>query len=70
MAFIQDPRLRQRWNQLSHNAEAVTENAAAGIWNFQHRYITPCLAAVGDSGTAQIKRFLDGETVLFEEPIY
>ena len=28
------------------------------------------VAAVGDSGTAQIKRFLDGETVLFEEPIY
>ncbi|EGO60806.1 hypothetical protein NEUTE1DRAFT_144158 [Neurospora tetrasperma FGSC 2508] len=49
MAFIQDPRLRQRWNQISHNAEAVTENAAAGIWTFQHQYITPCLSSLADS---------------------
>ncbi|KAK3373959.1 hypothetical protein B0T24DRAFT_281515 [Lasiosphaeria ovina] len=49
MSFIQDPRLRQRWNQISHNAEAVTENAAAGIWTFQHRYIHPCLAGVGNA---------------------
>lgn len=49
MAFIQDPRLRQRWNQLSQNAEAATENAAAGIWTFQHQYINPCLASVADS---------------------
>ncbi len=28
------------------------------------------VAAVGDSGAAQIKRFLDGTTVLFEEPLY
>lgn len=49
MAFIQDPRLRQRWNQISQNAETVTENAAAGIWTFQHRYITPCLAGLGDA---------------------
>ena len=49
MAFIQDPRLRQRWNQISHNAETVTENAAAGIWTFQNRYITPCLAGVGNA---------------------
>ncbi|KAK2073676.1 hypothetical protein P8C59_007937 [Phyllachora maydis] len=37
----------RRWKQISHNAEAVTENAAAGIWNLQHRYLTPCLAGVG-----------------------
>lgn len=49
MAFIQDPRLRQRWNQISHNAEAVTENAAAGIWTFQHQYITPCFSSLADS---------------------
>lgn len=49
MAFLEDPRLRQRWNQISHNAEAVTENAAAGIWTFQHRYLNPCLACLGDS---------------------
>ncbi|EFW99719.1 hypothetical protein CMQ_37 [Grosmannia clavigera kw1407] len=45
-AFLEDPRLRQRWNQISQNAEAVTENAAAGIWTFQHRYITPCLGSI------------------------
>lgn len=49
MAFIQDPRLRQRWNHISQTTEAVTENAAAGIWTFQHRYITPCFSSVADS---------------------
>ena len=49
MSFIQDPRLRQRWNQLSHNAEAVTENAAAEIWTLQHRYVNPCLAGLAES---------------------
>ncbi|KAK1828332.1 hypothetical protein QBC39DRAFT_359299 [Podospora conica] len=49
MSFIQDPRVRQRWNQLSQNAEAVTENAAAGIWSFQQRYINPCLVGFGDA---------------------
>ncbi|OAA53971.1 hypothetical protein SPI_09178 [Niveomyces insectorum RCEF 264] len=48
-AFFEDPRLRQRWNQLSHNAETVTENAAAGIWTFQHTYVTPCLAGLGEA---------------------
>ncbi|ROW09069.1 hypothetical protein VMCG_03005 [Cytospora schulzeri] len=43
MAFLEDPRLRQRWNQISHNAETVTETAAEGIWTFQHRFIHPCL---------------------------
>ncbi|MDP3896892.1 MAG: GDYXXLXY domain-containing protein [Mesorhizobium sp.] len=28
------------------------------------------VAAVAPDGTAQIKRFLDGETVLYEEPLY
>ncbi|KAH8882803.1 hypothetical protein GQ53DRAFT_753336 [Thozetella sp. PMI_491] len=48
MAFIQDPRLRQRWNRISHNAETVTENAAAGIWSFQQNYLNPCLASALD----------------------
>ncbi|TDZ68426.1 hypothetical protein CTRI78_v002078 [Colletotrichum trifolii] len=47
--FLEDPRLRQRWNQISHNAGEVTENAAAGIWSFQHHYINPCLAAIASS---------------------
>ncbi|KXX78682.1 hypothetical protein MMYC01_205855 [Madurella mycetomatis] len=49
MAFIQDPRLRQRWNQLSHNTEAITSDAAAGIWTFGHRYVNPCLASLADA---------------------
>lgn len=49
MAFLEDPRLRQRWNQIAHDAEAVTENAAAGIWSFQHHYINPCLSSVLES---------------------
>ncbi|EAQ90656.1 hypothetical protein CHGG_02591 [Chaetomium globosum CBS 148.51] len=55
MAFIQDPRLRQTWNQFSHTTEAVTSDAAAGIWTFGHRYINPCLASLAgavDSCTA------------------
>ncbi|KAK0758900.1 hypothetical protein N5P37_008386 [Trichoderma harzianum] len=46
MAFLEDPRLRQRWNQITHDAETVTENAAAGIWTFQHQYINPCLGSL------------------------
>ncbi|CAK7267529.1 hypothetical protein SEPCBS119000_002600 [Sporothrix epigloea] len=48
-AFLEDPRLRRRWNQLSHNAETVTENAAAGIWTFQHAYVSPCLASISEA---------------------
>ncbi|KAJ4256663.1 hypothetical protein NW762_008759 [Fusarium torreyae] len=49
MAFLEDPRLRQRWNQITHDAETVTENAAAGIWTFQHNYINPCFSSVARS---------------------
>jgi hypothetical protein len=49
MAFLEDPRMRQRWNRLSHNAGEVTENAAAGIWTFQHNYINPCFASIAAS---------------------
>ncbi|KAK4679269.1 hypothetical protein QC764_202680 [Podospora pseudoanserina] len=49
MAFIQDPRMRQRWNQISHTTEAVTETAAANIWTFGHTYITPCLGSIGQA---------------------
>jgi hypothetical protein len=46
MAPLQDPRLRQTWNSISHNAEAVTENAATGIWRFTHEYIDPCFVGI------------------------
>ncbi|OAA41772.1 hypothetical protein NOR_05280 [Metarhizium rileyi] len=49
MAFFEDPRLRQRWNQITHDAETVTENAAAGIFTFQQNYINPCFASIADS---------------------
>lgn len=49
MAFLEDPRLRQRWNQIAHDAETATENAAAGIWSFSHHYINPCFSSVSHS---------------------
>lgn len=49
MAFLEDPRLRQRWNQITHEAENVTENAAAGIWSFKEFYINPCFGYMTDS---------------------
>lgn len=45
--LLEDPRYRQTWNQISQNAESATEQAAAGIWNFQHNYINPCFASIG-----------------------
>ncbi|GAP90570.1 hypothetical protein SAMD00023353_5000600 [Rosellinia necatrix] len=53
--FLEDPRLRQRWNQISQTTETVTENAAAGIWSFGHTYVTPCFGSIAsalDSCTA------------------
>jgi len=49
MAFLEDPRLRQRWNQISHTTETVTENAAAGTWTFGHTYINPCVDSISDA---------------------
>ena len=49
MAFLEDPRLRQRWNQISHTTETVTENAAAGIWSFGHTYVTPCFGSIASA---------------------
>ena len=47
--LLEDPRIRQTWNQLSQNAETATENAAAGIWAFQHKYIVPCLRSIAST---------------------
>ncbi|CZR57933.1 uncharacterized protein PAC_07823 [Phialocephala subalpina] len=47
--LLEDPRIRQTWNQISQNAESATENAAAGIWTFQHEYINPCLSSIASS---------------------
>lgn len=46
--LLEDPRIRQTWNQISQNAELATETAAAGIWTFQHTYITPCLSSIAE----------------------
>jgi len=47
--LLEDPRIRQTWNHISHNAETATESAAAGIWAFTHTYINPCFASIGES---------------------
>lgn len=47
--LLEDPRLRQTWNHISHNAETATETAATGVWQFLHNYVNPCFASVGDS---------------------
>ncbi|KFY65427.1 hypothetical protein V496_02573 [Pseudogymnoascus sp. VKM F-4515 (FW-2607)] len=47
--LLEDPRIRQTWNNISHNAETATETAAAGIWSFVHDYINPCFASMGES---------------------
>lgn len=47
--LLEDPRLRQTWNSISHNAETVTETAATGIWQFLHNYINPCFVSIGES---------------------
>ena len=47
--LLEDPRIRQTWNQISQNAETATESAAAGIWTFQHRYINPCFSSISSS---------------------
>ena len=44
--LLEDPRIRQTWNQFSQNAEQATETAAANIWSFQHNYINPCFASI------------------------
>src|SRR5882757_436331 len=44
--LLEDPRIRQTWNQISQNAEQATETAAAGILTFQHNYINPCFASI------------------------
>ena len=47
--LLEDPRLRQTWNNISHNAETVTETAATGVWQFLHNYINPCFVSIGES---------------------
>jgi hypothetical protein len=43
-----DPRLRQTWNQLTSNFESANQSAQAGIFTFSQRYLSPCLAGVGN----------------------
>jgi hypothetical protein len=47
--LLEDPRIRQNWNHISHNVENATETAAAGIWSFTHNYINPCLSSISAS---------------------
>ncbi|RKF53330.1 hypothetical protein GcM3_219009 [Golovinomyces cichoracearum] len=47
--FLDDPRLRNRWNRISSNAESIAEIAATNIWTFQHKYMNPCFSSVCSS---------------------
>ena len=42
-----DPRIRQTWNQISHNLESANEQAQVNLFTFSQRYIGPCLASIG-----------------------
>ena len=42
-----DPRIRQRINQISHNIESANETAQESIYTFSQNYISPCFGAVG-----------------------
>jgi hypothetical protein len=42
-----DPRIRQTWNQLSHNLESANESAQANLWTFSQYYLAPCIASIG-----------------------
>lgn len=42
--LLEDPRIRQTWNQFSQNVESGTETAAEGIWSFAHNYLNPCFS--------------------------
>lgn len=50
--LLEDPRFRQTWNNLSHNAETATESAATTLWTFTHDYISPCLGSIQESFTS------------------
>lgn len=43
-----DPRLRRRLDQFSHNVESATEHAQENLYTFSQNYITPCFTLIGN----------------------
>lgn len=43
-----DPRIRQRINQISQNLESANETAQEGFYTFSHEYLAPCLASIAN----------------------
>ncbi|TID27453.1 Obg-like ATPase 1 [Venturia nashicola] len=41
-----DPRLRRRLDQFSHNVESATEHAQENLYTFSQNYITPCFTSI------------------------
>ncbi|KAI9724528.1 MAG: hypothetical protein M1812_000596 [Candelaria pacifica] len=41
-----DPRIRQRLNQISQNLESANESAQANLFSFSQNYVNPCLFSV------------------------
>lgn len=42
-----DPRLRQRLNELSQTIESANETAQVNIFTFANRYVNPCISSLG-----------------------
>jgi hypothetical protein len=47
MMRANDPRIRQRINQISQNLESANETAQEGFYKFVQEYLAPCFASVG-----------------------
>lgn len=44
-----DPRLRRRLDQFSHNVESATEHAQENLYSFSQNYITPCFTSIDNA---------------------
>lgn len=43
-----DPRLRRRLHQFSHNVESATEHAQENLYTFSQNYVTPCFTSIAN----------------------
>ncbi|KAI9804059.1 MAG: hypothetical protein M1826_004881 [Phylliscum demangeonii] len=42
-----DPRIRQTWNNISHNLESANESAQVNLFTLTQNYLWPCFGAIG-----------------------
>ena len=47
MRGIDDPRIRQTLNQISHNIESANVQTQASLYTFSQTFLTPCLSFIG-----------------------